>query len=98
MAVDLYELADAVDNEEGFLRFVAALAADWEAERKIEAETPSSPYGCGALGWENGSIGAFLESAHAWAAASANGTPFYKVPANPWSRAAQILLAGKFYE
>jgi hypothetical protein len=98
MAVDLYELADSVEDEEGFLRFVAALSADWEEERKLEAEKPSSPYGSGALGWENGSIGAFLESAHAWAEASAKGTQFYKAPTNPWCRAAQILLAGKFYE
>lgn len=98
MPIDLHELADRVDDEGSFLRFVAALAADWEDEREIEADTPSSPYGPGALGWENGSIGAFLEAAARWGEASRDGLPLQRKPENPWCRAAQILHAGKFYE
>lgn len=98
MSAELSKLADAVEDESGFLRFVAALASDWDEERRIEAEHPSSPYGAGALGWENGSIGAFLDAAHAWGEATSEGTQYYEVPANPWRRAAQILFAGKFYE
>jgi hypothetical protein len=98
MPIDLDKLADAVEDEKSFLLFVAALAADWNEERELEAKSPASPYGAGALGWENGSIGAYLESAHAWAEASAEGTRFYQVPVNPWRRAAHILHAGKFYE
>lgn len=98
MPTDLHKLANAVEDEKSFLCFVSALAADWEEERRLDAQNPPSPYGPGALGWENGSIGAFLEAAHAWAEASAAGTQFYQVPANPWRRAAQILLAGKLYE
>ena len=30
MATDLYALAEQVEDEAGFLRFLAALAADWE--------------------------------------------------------------------
>ncbi|WP_228492227.1 hypothetical protein [Pseudomonas aeruginosa] len=32
MATDLYALAEQVEDEAGFLRFLAALAADWPAE------------------------------------------------------------------
>ena len=98
MSANLQELADAVVDERTFVRFIAALAEDWEDECRKEAEHPSSPYGPGANGWENGTIGAFLESASAWADASKQDSQFYAVPSNPWRRAAHILLAGKFYE
>jgi hypothetical protein len=98
MPSDLHKLADAVEDESSFVRFVAALAADWEEERQLESENPASPYGPGALRWENGSIGTFLDAAQSWAEATAQGTPFYQVPENAWRRAAQILFAGKFYE
>ena len=98
MAIDLHALADAVDDEQSFLGFLAALAADWHEERDIEAVKPSSPYGPGALGWENGTVGAVLEAAVSWGEASIAGLPLYEEPANSWRRAAHILLAGKFYE
>ena len=98
MATDLHALADSVNDEKGFIRFLFALAEDWEAEQAIEASTPSSPYGPGALGWENGTVGAVLERAASWGEASIDGLRFYEKPSNPWRRAAQILKAGKFYE
>ncbi|WP_230942313.1 hypothetical protein [Burkholderia stagnalis] len=49
------------------MEFLAHLATDWFTEAEIEATTPSSPYSSGALGWENGSIGSFLEASCAWA-------------------------------
>ena len=98
MANDLYQLADQVHDEQSFIEFVAALSADWEEEREIESKSPSSPYAAGALGWENGTIGAFLERASSWAEASVNGLKFYEKPSNSWRRAAHILHAGKFYE
>jgi hypothetical protein len=94
----LMRLEEEVHDEESFLRFVAALAADWEDEREKEKQHPSSPYGPGANGWENGTIGAFLERASAWAAATERGTQLYSPPQNVWRRCAQILHAGKFYE
>ncbi|HEJ4886074.1 TPA: hypothetical protein SL824_005934 [Pseudomonas aeruginosa] len=40
MATDLYALAEQVEDEAGFLRFLAALAADWEEDRRRQpAET-----------------------------------------------------------
>lgn len=98
MDKDLYELLDFVDSEESFVQFIERLSQDWyDAERK-EIETPSSPYGSGQNGWENGTIGSFLESAAAWAEASKNGLEFYKKPENPWRRAAEIVYMGKIYE
>lgn len=98
MPSDLHALADQVNDEEGFLRFVAALAADWQEERDIEASKASSPYAPGALGWENSTVGAMLEAAARWGEASIKGLQFYEKPTNPWRRAAHILHAGKFYE
>jgi hypothetical protein len=85
-------------DEQSLLSFVQALAEDWEDERQQEEVAPTSPYGPGANGWENGTIGAFLERAASWGEATTKGTPFYSVPENPWRRCAHILLAGKFYE
>lgn len=98
MPVDLRELADMVADESGFLSFITALAEDWKASQDIEATEPSSPYGPNALGWENATVGTFLEAAADWGDASRGGLAFYQLPSNPWSRAAHILLAGKFYE
>ncbi|WP_077038325.1 hypothetical protein [Pelomonas sp. KK5] len=98
MTIDLRALADTVNDEQEFLAFLAALATDWHEEKDIEALKPSSPYGAGALGWENGTVGAVLEAAASWGEASIAGLPLYEKPANPWRRVAQILLAGKFYE
>jgi hypothetical protein len=98
MSIDLYELADNVETEQDFLSFVQALMEDKESENKKEKVKPSSPYGAGANGWENGNIVTFLDAALAWGQASINGLEFYKKPENPWKRAAHILHAGKFYE
>jgi hypothetical protein len=51
---DLRALADQVTDEPSFVQFVLALSADWEDEREKEKASPSSPYGPGANGWENG--------------------------------------------
>lgn len=93
----LNDLAAAVDDETSFVAFMNALMADWEDERRKERKHPSSPHGPGANGWENGSIGAFLEAASAWAQSTA-GRDDSGINKNPWRRAAQILHAGKFYE
>lgn len=98
MPEDLYSLAMSVVDEVGFIRFVAALAADRADERVKEAVNPASPYGPGANGWENGTIEEFLDAASDWAEASINGLPYYEKPTNPWTRCATILLMGKHYE
>jgi hypothetical protein len=98
MSDDLHSFAQTVTDEAGFIRFLAALAADRADECTKEAANPSSPYGPGANGWENGTIDSFLEAASAWAEASIDGLPHYEKPINPWTRCAAILLMGKHYE
>ena len=98
MAIDLHAAVERVSDEKTFLEFIALLADDWNEEREIEQQRPSSPYGAGALGWENGTVGAFLDAVHRWGTTSINGLKFYEKPENPWRRMAQVLHAGKFYE
>jgi len=98
MTDTLQAALDAVVDEQSFIAFLAALAEDWELEREIETAKPSPPYGPGARGWENGTIGAFLESSAAWAESSSAGLAFYVVPQNPWRRCADIIYMGKIYE
>ena len=98
MSKDLYELADSVETEQDFLSFVEALMKDKSDEENKEKIKPSSPYGPGANGWENGDIVSFLDAAIAWGESSKNGLQFYEKPTNQWKRAAHILHAGKFYE
>src|SRR5579872_5565343 len=98
LKMKLIRARDTVADEKTFLEFVAALAADWHMEREIESVKPSSPYGPGAMGWENGNIGAFLDAARTWGEASTDGLRFYEVPANIWRRVADMLYAGKIYE
>ena len=95
---DLFSLVEQVTDERSFITFLAALAADHEDERAKERISPSSPYGTGANGWENGTIEAFLDSAAAWADASFDSLPLYTKPDNPWRRCAEILHMGKHYE
>lgn len=92
--MDLNQLIEKVNSKETFLEFVRALAADWEEERRLEKEIPPKPYSAGANGWENGSIGAFLDAMQAWASDSGE-----RVSSQPdWKTFARILYAGKFYE
>ena len=98
MPSDLQSKLDAVCDEETFIAFVAALAADRGDEVAKEKVSPSSPYGPGANGWENGTIEGFLDGAAAWAAASKNGLEFYRKSDNPWKRCADIIYMGKIYE
>lgn len=98
MSKNLNELANEVHDEQTFLEFLLLLSQDREDEIQKELIKPSSPYEPDTNGWENGSIEAFLEAAHAWGTASATGLVHYEVPDNPWTRAAHIILAGKLYE
>jgi hypothetical protein len=98
-APDLYSMASAVDSKASFLEFVLALAADRTDELQKERVHPSSPYGPGANGWENGSIEAFLDAAAAWGGATSaiTGEPSLS-DAPSWRAFALFLLAGKDYE
>ena len=92
--MDLDQLLDRVNSKESFLEFVAALRDDWEAERAEEQGRTPPILGQGLHGWENGTIGAFLDAMHAWTRDSGD-----RVPSGPdWQTFAQIIYAGKFYE
>lgn len=98
MNLNLNAILDSVTDEQSFLRFVQALADDWEDSQQKELGEPSSPYGPSANGWENGTVGAYLDAAGRWGEASIAGLKFYEKPSNPWRRAAEILHMGKLYE
>ena len=50
--MELHELAKQADSKETFLKFVAALQADWEASRIEEKARASSPYGPAPAAWK----------------------------------------------
>jgi hypothetical protein len=91
---DLHAVLETVSDEASFIAFLKALGRDFEREREIEKAQPRPPYSAGALGWESGTIGQFLEAANAY------GEDSRHLPShpNPWRRCAEILLAGKYYE
>jgi hypothetical protein len=95
---DLMSLADAVSDEQCFIRLLQKMALDREDEQQKELAAPSSPYGPGAKGWQNGSIEAFLEAAAAWAEATQDTSSVEPKANDIWRRAAQIVVAGAFYE
>ena len=98
MAERLQDALERVVDERSLIHFLRVLGHDWNKERQFEADMPPSPYARAALGWENRSIGEYLEAMVDWAEASEEGLRFYAVPGNPWRRIADILFAGKIYE
>jgi len=91
------EFLDTVFDEKSFLKFLKILSEDWESEARIERKTPSSSYSSGALGWENGTIGAFLEAAAACGIDHLE-TGGLESSSNIWKKAASIIYSGKVYE
>ncbi|MCU7646973.1 DUF7660 family protein [Pseudomonas piscis] len=80
--MDLDQALQQVVDERSFLAFVQALSADRRQ----------------ATDWQNDSIEDFLDSAHAWAEASAMGASQGLADASPWKRFAVFLYCGKIYE
>jgi hypothetical protein len=95
--MELHEQADAVSDWRTLLAFARALIADREEEVAKEKESPSSPYGPGANGWENGRIEDFLEAATRWAESTRFGET-QGLSGNPWRQFAAFLYCGKIYE
>jgi len=89
---------DAVHDRGSFLAFVTALAAHRRASAAAERESPSSPYGPDAGGWENTTIERFLDAAHRWAVDMGVGRP-HGLQAEPsWRSFAEFLYCGRSYE
>ena len=95
MTPDLHSLLEDVTDRKSFLSFVRALMEDRLDEVKQENISPSSPYGPGCNGWENGTIESYLEAAIAWAETTV-GADLAGEPS--WRSFAEILYAGKIYE
>lgn len=95
---DPADLLDQVVDRESFLAFVRALIADRVDEVEKERVQPSSPWGPGANGWENGTIEQYLFAALRWAEATRMGET-QGLPADPsWRAFAVLLYCGKIYE
>lgn len=95
---DLYDLSDAVHDEESFIVFLSALMKDRENEVQVEKANLSSAFDSDGPGWQNTTIESFLESAIAWAEDSKDRKAHYENPGKPWLRVAKVLHAGKTYE
>jgi hypothetical protein len=98
VVLDLISVAEKVADERAFIRFLQLMAKDWEEGRQRELAMPRPPYSAGANGWENGSIGQFLEAAAAWAEATSPTAKLESEASDAWRRAAMIVVAGAFYE
>lgn len=97
MPSNLDDLLERVNDRESFLVFARALTNDREEEVRNETESPTSPFGLGSNGWENGSIEAFLDAAIAWTEDSIGSA--IELPEEPaWQSFARFLYAGKHYE
>jgi hypothetical protein len=89
--MDLDGKLEQVNSKESFLDFVQALIDDKIDEEQKEIVNPSSPYSEGANGWENGTITAYLDAAHAFSVDTGDLEL-------SWKSFAMFLYAGKFYE
>lgn len=84
--VDLYEQIEQIKSKEDLAKFVSALKLDLQ----------SNP-----AGWENPTLGRFLEAMESWIGSMDN---YYKNTGQPsvgsptWRTFADILLASKMYE
>jgi hypothetical protein len=83
---------DEVKDLPSLIEFIGVLGRDWDACIAKDKEKPSSPYES-MYGWENGTIGMFLDAMQAWSldAEVQDG-------GNPHQLFARMLLAGKGYE
>lgn len=89
----LFATLEGVVDEETFLAFVEALAADRIAASRMPVTAD------GRQGeWENHSIDSFLEAAHSWAEDSGFGIRPGPKPQNTWRLFASFLWAGRGYE
>jgi hypothetical protein len=95
---DPADLLDQVVDRASFLAFVRALIADRVDEVEKGRVQPSSSWGPGANGWENGTIEQYLCAALRWAEATRMGET-QGLPADPsWRAFAVFLYCGKIYE
>ena len=79
---EAFTLLEAVADEPSFVRFLEAMASDWEGR---------SP-------WSHDTLDLFLRGAILWAKDTSPGMLRYSPSTNPWRRCAEIIYAGKSYQ
>ena len=96
-AMDPLKALHNVTDYRSFLLFVRTLANDWEDEVAKEKLQPSDDYGPGANGWENGTIGAYLDAA---LRSQTDGVSVHEMQDQQpsWRWFAEFLIGGKYYE
>ncbi|HEX8643736.1 MAG TPA: hypothetical protein VF702_07455 [Allosphingosinicella sp.] len=87
-------LVAEVRDEQTFVGFLLALADDFALEEELHERHGCPPGGPGLMGWQNGSIDAFLERA----ASASGGDIAHGKDVNPWKKCAMILIEGKHRE
>src|SRR6185436_1744264 len=97
-ADDLNDLLERVHDRQTFFAFVNALIVDRSDETAKERANPSSPYGPGVNGWENGTIEAFLAASLSWAQDTEMGVSQGLHDPPSWKEFAVFLYCGKIYE
>ncbi|HEY0735210.1 MAG TPA: hypothetical protein VGD69_09925 [Herpetosiphonaceae bacterium] len=96
--MELHKLVETVSDERSFLAFVDALLKDRELAAAEEKASSSGADELPQHRWENVTIEAFLEAAHAWAKDSDFGARQGLKAASPWKKFAVFLYCGKMYE
>jgi hypothetical protein len=92
---DVLAALERVDSRATFVAFVRVLRAELEESNRRETESPSSPNGPQALGWENARLPAFLAAMEAWGTDTSGDRPDEKAS---WRALAEFLCAAKIYE
>ncbi len=90
------QLLDEVRDRASFITFVEALIKDWDEAGRLEKENPKYwRYGA-PNGWQNGSIGGYLDAALACMQDNPSASALTQEPS--WRALAEFLYAGKIYE
>lgn len=82
---ELCAARERVNDGASVLAFVRLLIKDRVYEVEKKSVSPSSPYGPGVNGWENGTIESYLDAALRWAEDSALGKE-PEAAQNPWNQ------------
>jgi len=94
MNSDPDKAVEEVRDLHSLIEFLGVLGADWRACSERNQREPCSPH-ASMHGWENISIGDFLEAMQAWSVAAKIQD---EAGANPYRIFARQLQAGKGYE
>ncbi|MEI1280610.1 hypothetical protein V6Z05_19925 [Leptospira venezuelensis] len=95
--MELHNLLETVHDEDSFLNFAKALLKEINEDLEFEKRTPKNSFDSTHNGWENITLGAYFDSAIAWADASDFGKS-QGISDNLWNKFATFLYCGKIYE